>query len=197
MEKKRDKPNKENINTVIGCVVMIIALVCGEIALINDSFPEDIQQSEIITFKGEITNVLETQTSGRGNNEIIYFKLNNKDLTFKVSGFSYRNMDIDQVLLALRVGNTVEAGTTKEDFRKAKRNREKETFWENRITRKVKVQTMYLHNGNIQLFDLDEYNWLQRDRRESNLFWGSIITPLGILLFGALGYANWKTRFEH
>ncbi|WP_107037783.1 hypothetical protein [Brumimicrobium mesophilum] len=197
---KNKKLNKKSVNTIIGSSIALLILLVIFSGFVKSFFDEDLQQSDIVKYKVAVIFV-EEETIGtrtrRGKRHIIVrYKLNTSDYTFKISNASYNILDENNALDYLEEGEMIEVGTIESELEKAQNigfwNKERNVFIESRDN----PQTYYFAYKKRQLFDLEEYNQIERSRKNSNLYLGIAFVLIGIGLFGLFIYASWKFRYD-
>lgn len=170
------------------------------VGLIKSYFDDDVQQSDIVRFKGEITSIEEREIGsrtriGRSNN-VIFYKLNSSDYTFKISNASYAVLASNNTGEYLEIGKIVEVGTTKEELVKASNLGLWNSIFNFVLDTRINPQTYYFAYKKHQLFNLNYYNQVERKRKNNNLYLGIPFMLIGIGLFGLFINGGWKSRYD-
>lgn len=194
---KNSKPNQKNINAIKASAIVIFAFIILLIGVVRSYFDVDLKQSDIIKFKGVVTSYKEERIgSSTRNHQVGFLKLNNTQLTFKISNASLRVLRINDFEKFIKEGETIIIGTTKEELERAKNSGLLNKLLNSIIDTRINPQTYFLSFQDQQYFDLDKYNEFERVRKKSNLIWGTPFIVIVIGIFSMMIYANWKTRFE-
>lgn len=191
----KNKIHKVKRKLIIGTLTLIVILLYCEVLIIQAWSSKDITPSELVLFTGKITDYEETDIGGTRKHSVILYKLNGYQ-PFEISNASYDIAYLSEVREAVENEATVEVGTLNSHLDKARSGSFKDKLLNRIIGLRAIPRTLHLRTEKSVPISLQDYNEVERGRRQSNLIWGTGILLVLIGVFTKFLSDLWKTRFK-
>lgn len=179
---------------ILGTLSVIVILMYCEVLIIQAWQSEDIAASELVLFTGKITDYEETEKGGTQNHPVILYKINGYQ-PFEISNTAYDIAYLSEIREAVENEITVEVGTLQRHLDKARSKNIKDRLLNKIIALRDTPRTLHFRTKKGLAISLEDYNEVERERRQSNLLWGTGIILVAIGVFIKFTLDLWKTRF--
>lgn len=189
----KSKVYKDKHKLIVAFLVGVGGLFYCEILVIRAYLYEDIALSELVIFRGRITDYKETDKGGTGKHPIILYTLNGLQ-SFEISNTAYEIAYLSEIREAIENKEVVEVGTLQEYLDRANNKSIKDRILNKIIAYRRIPRTIYLKREKSIPIRLEDYNEAQRERRNDNLLWGTGIIIVFIGLFTQFIRDLWKSK---
>ena len=176
---------------------MILFFIILLFSFVNSYTSKEIDKSNLKFFKGDLIYAKKMSDGGTRKHYFYFFKIKGSNIKFKISNLSYDLLDNNDFNKIFLIGNKFEIATTEEELSKANNKSIINTILNKIFDSRGKPNIFNLVVNNISYITIDKYNKKERELAKSNVNWGVPFCLFSIIIFGLVGYANWKTRFEN
>ncbi len=190
------KANQKKINGIYGHSLFILIFLFAQGIVVYEYNEKDLKPSDLILFKGEITN-FHVEKIGDKEREIAIIKLHNEEITFKTPSSLYKIVNSSAFNEEIIVGNEVLLGTTKKALAKGKNPSYLKRLFNDLEEGRTYAPIYHLKHQERQLIDFQKYIRVDDQRKEDNMVYGTLMVFIMIVTSGFSIRKRWKTRFEY
>lgn len=179
------------IKTNFICAFLILISIYFIVYLYNDWKKNELSENDVEYFESELKNINKTTIGGKHPSKIVYFNINNSNLTFRILGIPYEIIENKKMVSEIKPDKTFRIGINKNYSEKTKDNL-KNKILNQFIDDRINPNICYLKNSDVEIISISEYNELDKIRRKNNFWLGTLILSLVIIINSVLIFLNYK-----